>query len=353
MSDIKIDSHKLIYHPEAVSHWLKGNNIYPIELEISPNGGCNHRCIFCAVDYMGYQAVKLDKYVLLNNLREIYPKGLKSVIYAGEGEPLLNKDISEIVQGTKSIGIDAAMSSNGVLLNKELAQEILPSLTWIRFSISAATESVYRRIHQCRANDLERVLANLASAVEIKQKNSLSVTLGAQMLLMNDNKDEAVLLARKLGEIGIDYFTVKPFSYHPKSGHQLVVDYQDMLSIENELKNLENDNYKIYFRSGAMKKLQDERPYDKCYGLPFMSYIDTRGNIWPCIAFMGDPKMCYGNIYEQSFVEIWTSKRKKDIMDLFQKKEFLQENCRELCRLDEINRYLYQLKNPGDHVNFI
>ena len=28
-------------------------------------------------------------------------------------------------------------------------------------------------------------------------------------------------------------------------------------------------------------------------------------------------------------------------------------NCRKACRLDEINKYLWMLKNPPEHVNFI
>jgi hypothetical protein len=28
-------------------------------------------------------------------------------------------------------------------------------------------------------------------------------------------------------------------------------------------------------------------------------------------------------------------------------------SCRENCRLDSINRYLFSLKNPPEHVNFI
>ncbi len=50
--NIRMDSHKLIYHPETVSRWLKGENIYPIEMEIGLTNACNHRCIFCAVDYI-------------------------------------------------------------------------------------------------------------------------------------------------------------------------------------------------------------------------------------------------------------------------------------------------------------
>ena len=50
-----IDSHKLHYHPDRVARWMEGANTYPIYMEISPSGTCNHRCVFCALDFMEYQ----------------------------------------------------------------------------------------------------------------------------------------------------------------------------------------------------------------------------------------------------------------------------------------------------------
>ena len=52
---LRIDHHKLLFHVDRVSDWLKGERIYPIYMEISPAGSCNHRCIFCGLDFMGYQ----------------------------------------------------------------------------------------------------------------------------------------------------------------------------------------------------------------------------------------------------------------------------------------------------------
>ena len=60
-----IDSHKLMYHPERVTQWLQASNqwerikeIYPIYMEISPMGACNHRCTFCSVDYLSHDTGK-------------------------------------------------------------------------------------------------------------------------------------------------------------------------------------------------------------------------------------------------------------------------------------------------------
>lgn len=349
---IRMDSHKLIFHPDRVAGWQKGENIYPIELEVGLTNACNHRCIFCAVDYTGYQPTMLDWEILKKNIPEFAHKGIKSIIYAGEGEPLLNKNAPDIINLTKENGIDAAMSTNGVLLTPEISRGCLASLTWIRFSTAAITDPTYEKIHQCRRGDLSVVLNNMEAAVRVKRDQKASTTIGVQLLLLPDNKNEVVQMAKTLKQIGVDYFTIKPFSQHPQSGNILQVDYQEMLDVEQELKEIATEEYKIYFRAHSIQKLACKRDYSQCLALPFMVYIDAKGNLWPCIVFMGKEELSYGNLYQESFQEIWEGKRRGKLVEYFSHID-LEQNCRELCRLDEMNKYLNELKHPGEHVNFI
>lgn len=349
---IRMDSHKLIYHPDVVARWMQGENIYPIELEIGLTNACNHRCIFCAVDYTGYQPVMMDSQLLSKNLEELAPRGVKSIIYAGEGEPLLHRDAPDIINRTKSLGIDAAMSTNGVLLTPEVSRECLKSLTWVRFSTAGITDETYDKIHRGRHGDLAKVLFNMEEAVKIKREQGLHTTLGVQLLLLPDNKNEILQMGKELKRIGVDYFTIKPFSQHPQSQHILQVDYREMLELEKEVKELQTQDYKVYFRAHSMQKLEQKRCYEHCWALPFMVYVDAKGNLWPCIVFMGKEELKYGNLNENSFVEIWEGSHRKEIVNYFMHMD-LEKNCRELCRLDEMNRYLNELKHPGEHVNFI
>jgi len=295
---------------------------------------------------------KLDTNILISNLKELSVKGVKSIIYAGEGEPLLHKDAPYIIKETKSLGIDAAISTNGVLLTPEISRECLKSLTWIRFSTAGITDSTYDKIQRGRPGDLAKVLFNMEEAVRIKRDQHLYTTIGVQLLLLPDNKNEIVEMGKVLRKIGVDYFTIKPFSQHPQSRHIMQVDYKEMLELENEVKELQTEDYKVYFRAHSMQKLDCQRGYRHCWALPFMVYIDAKGNLWPCIVFMGKEKLKYGNLYESSFVDAWEGKHRKEIVDYFMNMD-LKKNCRELCRLDEMNRYLEELKNPGGHVNFI
>lgn len=350
--DIRIDSHKLIYHPERVASWLRGEPIYPIEMEIGISGGCNHRCVFCAVDYMGYQPKMLDADVLMRNLESLGKKGLKSVIYAGEGEPLLHPAAPEIFVRTKAAGIDVAVSTNGVLFMRPKLEACLQSLTWARYSIAGATDATYEKIHQCAPGDLQRALTNMAEAVDVKRAQKLGVTLGAQLLLLPENKDEVVALAKTVREIGFDYFTVKPFSQHPQSKVKLSVDYSESQEIRREVMGCETEDFKVYFRTRSIKNLRNDKPYGRCDGLHFMTHIDSAGCVWPCIAHLGKSELCYGNIYEDDLDRIWASDRARQIRALFDG-DRIRSDCREACRLDEINKYLDALKHPGAHVNFI
>ncbi len=350
--NIRMDSHKLIYHPEVVAKWLKGENIYPIEIEISPSGACNHRCVFCAVDYIGYKPFFLNKDVILRDISQMSRKGLKSVICSGEGEPLLNKNMPDIANGIKACGVDVAMSSNGVLFTKEKAKDCLGAFTWIRFSVASMDETSYDKIQRGKQGDLERVKTNLADAVKVKRDNNLKTTLGVQCLLLPDNMEQLPDMAKQLREIGVDYLTIKPYSQHLHSDNSFQIHYEEMLDLEKEIKQYATDDFSIYFRANAMKKMHHEKCYKECLGLPFMTHIDSQGNVWPCIAHIGTEEFCYGNINEWTFEEIWEGTRRQEIIKQLNSLD-INKVCREACRLDEINKYLNELKHPGEHVNFI
>ena len=350
--DYKLDSHKLIYHPCEVARWLNGENIYPIEIEISPSGACNHRCIFCAVDYMGYQPQYLHKDVIIRNIRQMSTKGLKSVICSGEGEPLLNTDMPDIANEIKACNVDVAMSTNGVLFTEEKIKDCLSAFTWIRFSIASMEETSYDRIQCGKSNDLTIVKNNLAEAVKVKRERRLTTTLGVQCLLLPDNMHQLPDMAKQLREIGIDYLTIKPYSQHLHSENKFEINYQQMMDLEQELMQYKTEHFAIYFRANAMKKIHHKKTYQQCYGLPFMTHIDARGNVWPCVAHIGAKELCYGNIYEQSFMQIWEGQKRQGIIEQLKQLD-INQVCREACRLDEINKYLNTLKHPGEHVNFI
>jgi radical SAM protein with 4Fe4S-binding SPASM domain len=350
--NIRMDSHKLIYHPDVVARWMQGENIYPIEIEISPSGACNHRCVFCAVDYIGYQPSFLDKDTILRDIAQMGKKGLKSVICSGEGEPLLNKNMPDIANGIKACGVDVAMSTNGVLFTRDKLDECLEAFTWIRFSVASMDEKSYDQIQRGKNSDLDRVKTNLSDAVRIKMNKKLRTTLGVQCLLLPENMAQLSDMAKQLREIGVDYLTVKPYSQHLHSENTFQIDYNAMLELEQDIRQYATDKFSIYFRVNAMKKMHHEKCYRQCYGLPFMAHIDAKGNVWPCVAHIGTEKFCYGNIYENTFEEIWEGTGRQKIMQRLNELD-INKVCREACRLDEINKYLDELKHPGEHVNFI
>ncbi len=352
--NFRIDSHKLIFHVDRVNDWLKGENICPVYLEVALSGSCNHRCIFCALDYLKYKRVFLDGAALKSMIKQASLMGVKSVMYAGEGEPLLYPDISGAVKYTKQQGIDVAITSNGVLLREDISEKILSFLSWIRISLNAGKRKTYALVHRTRAEDFDTVLKNLASAVKIRNKNKLNTAIGVQLLLIPENVKEIFILAGLLKNIGVDYLTIKPYSQHPLSGSRVDPAFKckDYAYLGKKLQEAADSDFKIFFRSDTIARLDKSKDYRQCLGLPFWAYVDATGDVYACSAFLGKKEFVYGNICKQNFKDIIKSKRRNDIIKNTGTK--LNVNtCRQVCRLDKINSYLWELKNPGPHVNFI
>jgi len=361
-----IDSHKLIYHPKRVADWLdtkeqwsKARKIYPIYMEISPVGACNHRCSFCSVDYLGYKTTRLDVDVLVQQLQEMGKMGVKSVMYAGEGEPLLHSKIVDIVQATQSAGIDVAFTSNAVAMSDNFISKALPMVSWFKASINAGTASTYAAVHNTKERDFDRVIDNLKRAVSERDQRNLDCVIGAQILLLPENAHEVVSLARLCrDEIGLDYLVVKPHSQHLSSLNQgcVDIDYSDFLSLNQELSEINTDNFHVVFRDSTIQKhiSDDVHPYQRCHATPFFwGYVMATGAVYGCSAFLGDKRFEYGNLNELGFQEIWEGELRRSNFKFICDEMDIKE-CRKNCRMDDINRYLDLLKNNSvSHVNFI
>ncbi|MEK6913069.1 MAG: radical SAM protein [Nanoarchaeota archaeon] len=349
--EIDISNHKLMYHPERVSEWRKNGDCYPIYIEIGLTNSCNHKCIFCALDFLNTKGVFIDREVMLKAIKEMGEKGVKSIMFAGEGESTLHPDIGLFVKTAKDSGIDVSITTNGAAFNNEKIKQCLPYLSWIRFSIDSGSKENYSLIHGTSPDDFDKLIENLKECVRIKRENNLKVIIGAQFLMIPQSMNEAIKLTKILKDIGADNLQIKPYSKHPDSINDLIMNSQEYNKIEEQLKEFNSDSFKIFFRKETIERIQGGINYPECYGIPFFALIDALGNVVPCNLFYGNEEFTYGNLHEKSFSEIWASEKRKEILKKL--KERGCESCRKGCRLDVINRYLYRLKNPFEHDNFI
>jgi radical SAM protein with 4Fe4S-binding SPASM domain len=350
----RLDDHKLMYHVDEVSKWLKGTAIAPIYVEIGPINSCNHNCIFCGFDYLSKDGAKLDKNLLIRNLKDMANFGVKSVMFSGEGEPLLYESLPEVIEQARGFGLDLAITTNGVLFNEEFIKSTLKHLSWIKISIDAGKGSTHARVHGHNGEDFMQIMKNLEFAAKYRRENNLSCTIGTQMILLKDNILEVEDLITEVKNRGADYLVLKPYSKHPHSLNDMNLDLKGHVSRLLELSKRHSDKtFQVVFREKTNEDIQKEGlDYDICYGLDFFAVIDSHGNLTPCHTFYSRKELCYGNLHENLFSDIWTSSARKNAVKILHKQGCA--DCRKGCRMNFANKFLSELKNGSiGHINFI
>jgi len=352
MSNMFIDGTKIMYHPDVLAKWLAGEPFFPLHAEISPTSACNHRCILCCVDFLGHKAQYLEKELFLNLIRSFGRVGVRSFLLAGEGEPLMNKHVAEALHIAKEVGVDGAITSNGVLLPPELSGDVMDKILWIRFSVQAADPAVYGHLHGTQPEDLERVKTNIAAAVEVKRRKKLPVRIGIQQILLPENREQVYPLAKLSKELGVDYYTVKRHSTHPKNDYSVPEDVHQGLQDQFEkVKALAGDNFLTLVR---YNDFADDcvRHYRQCLGLPFIVQVLADGGLYTCCQHFRMERFCYGNLHDADFEEIWTGQRKADVIRDVENNVNV-DYCMTYCRHHNVNKYVWQLRHHPEHVNFI
>lgn len=319
--DLILDSHKVSFHYDRVEAWENGEKIAPISVDMALTRACGAMCSFCyAMVQEPQERANIKTKEALNLLDDFAEVGIKAVSLVSDGESTLSKAYVPFIQHAAKIGIDVGNATNGWEFEKEKVDQVLPHLTWVRFTVGAGTPESYSKI-MFKSKDhtevFERAMKNIRYAVELKKKLKLNVTLGIQMVLTPEFKDEIIPFAKLALDLGVDYGVIKHCSDDELG--TLGIDYslyEAMYPIILEAEKMSNDQTKIIAK---WSKIKDEgvSSYNRLYGPQFLLQLSGTGLVAPSGQFFNArySKLHMGNFTEERFIDIFKSQRYSKIME--------------------------------------
>lgn len=316
-----LDSHKLSFHTDRVEAWEAGERIGPVSVDMALTRACGSMCSFCYAMMQESQArSSIPVSRALNLLDDFATIGLRSVSLVSDGESTLSKAYVPFIQHAANIGIDVGNATNAWEWGPEKIEQVLPHLTWVRFTVAAGRPESYADIMYKgpeHTEVFERAMKHIQYAVDLKKRNGLSVTLGIQMVLMPHLKDEIIPFAQLGLDLGVDYAVIKHCSDDEQ--HTLGIDYSQYESLHDLLIQAEamsNEQTKIIVKWDKIKD-GDKPSYKRFYGPQFLLQISGSGLVAPSGMFFNArySKLHIGNFTEERFLDIWKSERYWRAMD--------------------------------------
>jgi tungsten cofactor oxidoreducase radical SAM maturase len=226
---------------------------------IEPTSLCNLDCIMCIRNVWSDKTGHMDMgtfYTIVRQLKDL--PDIQGVALAGFGEPLYHPEILRMARAIKDLGLELTISTNGTLLNPELAEELISiGLDKIIVSLDSSDP---RRFGDIRVGaDLEVILSNLRRLNEIKrQRRSKYPAIGIEFVAMRRNVYE-------IGDL-------------PRLGSLLGASF---ILVTNLLPHTEDMKEEILYDGSV------ELP--KCIGWPA-----RMGDSWLLWGTMSYPRMCWG-----------------------------------------------------------
>ncbi len=359
----RLDGHKMLYHLDRVLAWQRGERVAPIQIDMGLTKFCNTACVYCiGVTQGGFmQGEMIESDALMRFVEDCGRLEVKSVAFIGDGEPTMNPAMYDAVVLAKKVGIDIGIGTNGIEFEMDRAQEVVRDTTFIRINLSAGDREGFKKIHQSSPNKFDLLLDKIRTLVKIKNENNYACTIGLQMVLIPENFDQVIKLAEIGADLSVDYLQIKQCS--DTEYKELGVNPEDYKRAEATLKEAEkrsNEDYIVKVKWNKIDILKETdvyrggfRKYDICYGTPFLGQISGNGKVYPCGPFFEKRRFLMGDINKESYYDIVNSDRYWKVQQDIMENVDVHCDCTVGCRQDYINKFLWDLKNQPQHVNFV
>lgn len=242
---------------------------------------CNQRCLMCNI--WKTTSVDMDLGKLEEEVKKLKRFGVRYVFIQG-GEPLIRKDIIEVIDLFLKYRIKPTVISNGILLTPELAAEIAKRRCNLAISIDSMDRELFAKLRG--VDKLQQVIDNIKKIYQMERKGNWAITTTITGLSkFNDIK--------KIEQFAMEHnfmYAIRPYIFvrgvAGKKNDELMYQWKDVAEIFLYMSAKAKENnflaYLVY---------QEHIRYIKGEGMPMCdaarySFVMTETGIKsPCIEF--------------------------------------------------------------------
>jgi len=261
---------------------------------------CNLSCSFCQGTTRKKEQMSIEKF---NDVCKKIKGYTKFVYLHVLGEPLLHKDLSDILKAIDQNNLKACITTNGTLLKQK--EDILLQNSDIIHKISISLHD----IEGSGINTLDRYLQDVISFSKKAAEKNIYIVFR----LWNKDSSEGLgnnsqngLIENFLRSIFIEPWQEKPRGYRLKKN--IFLEYDGIFTWPS-------------------KSNSTEMEIGFCYGLSTQLAILVDGTVVPC-CLDADANIPLGNIFLQNLEEILNSKRAVNIINGFKCGKLTESLCK-------------------------
>lgn len=190
--------------------------LFPFTKPSFINLGLTHRCnLRCKICETWKVWSKNEKELRLNELKKVIKEigewGDIDISFAG-GEPLLRKDeLLECIKSAKKWKLTTHLTTNGQLIDKKTAEEIVASgLDYIQLSLDGAEEKTNDYIRG--KGSYKKIMKALNELKKAKEELSSDLKISFTTVITNNNLDELLDIVKIVEDLGLYRVFFNPYN---------------------------------------------------------------------------------------------------------------------------------------------
>lgn len=284
-------------------------------LFIEVTSRCNARCEHCGSNcenIISEDEISADdlKKTLLDISKHYKTKDI--LLNITGGEPLVRKDLFEIMNYANKLGYRWGMTSNGMLINDEILEKMNQTkMETISISIDGLkqTHESFRKV----PGSFDRIIENIKKLQHVPSIKIVQVTTVANKKNLSE-LEELYRLMKKINIASWRVINVDPIG-RAKNNDDILLNKDEYKYLFNFIKEKREENVinveygcSHYLDLLMEKELRDT--YFYCVAGLYVASILSNGDIFVCPNVERRPELIQGNIKKDNFVEIWENKFK-------------------------------------------